>query len=163
MYICPLLHKLLHKYVGTHSYSILTHMYVHIHSGIPTHRQKYICTCTERAEISSPSLTSVLCTKPGVHILSKWHRKFAFALYSCQSPTSPLGKSFLLSIECAQEAVPTPYIHNSFILKGKMKRKYQGQSSSCQYLWVCSTAPRLQNSYWNWAQGRSSKKITPGP
>lgn len=60
-----------HKYVGTCSYSILTHMYVHIHSGIPTRRQEYMCTCTETAEISSPSLTSVLCTKPGVHILSK--------------------------------------------------------------------------------------------
>lgn len=46
-----LIHKLTN--VCTHSHSILTHMYVHIHSDIPTHRQK--CTCTGIAVISSPS------------------------------------------------------------------------------------------------------------
>lgn len=96
-------------------------MYVYIHSGKPTHRQKYICTCTEIAD------TQPLSDFHPVHAARSPYSlqvtsQVAFALYSCQSPTAPPGKSFLLSIECAQEAVPTPYIHNSSIPKEKISR-----------------------------------------
>ena len=64
-------------------------MYGNIHSHRHTHRQKYTRTGTGGAE--TPSLSSgfsILCTKPEVHLLSQWHHKLAFALSSCQSPSS---------------------------------------------------------------------------
>ena len=106
-----------HKCVCTHSYSTLTLMYGHIRSHIHTHRQKYTCTGTGRAE--TPSLSSgfsIPCTKPEVHLLSKWHHKLAFALSSCQSPSS-----FWKVVPIINKICPTPG-HTPFLPTHRKKK-----------------------------------------
>lgn len=106
-----------HNYVGIHSHSILTHTYVHIHSGIPTHRQKYICTCTETAEISSLSLTSILCTQPGVHILSKWHHKLHLLSILASLPLLHLESHFYYLQNVPKRQSPPPIYTQLFYSK----------------------------------------------
>lgn len=148
VYVPTVIHKYINMFVHIHRASLHTDRNTHAHA-------------LEEQRYPTPPLASILCTKSEAHILFKGHHTFTFALYTSHSPTSPFRKLFLISIQYDKEAVPTPYIYNSSILKGKTKRKYQDQSSSSKYLWVLSIVPRLQNGYWS--KGRNNKKIISRP
>lgn len=151
MYTCICVHSYVQTHVFVHICTAHSHICMCIYTVLSplTGRNTHAHVLEQQRDPALP-LASILCTKPGVHSLSKWHHKFAVALSSCRSPNFPFGKLFLLWLEYAQEAVPTSHIYTTFlILKGNMKRKYKGQSSPSQYLWVWSTVLGLQNSYWS--------------
>lgn len=86
------------RYTCVYASHKIINVFEHIHTA-HSHIRVYICTVTdplagsnthacapEQQSYSAPPLVSSLCTKPGVHILSKGHCKFALALFLASLP-----------------------------------------------------------------------------
>lgn len=122
MYMCPYIHSYTNSHICTHSHSILTHMYVHIHSDIPTHGQK--CTCTGIAVISSPSSGFCPVHKArSPYSLQVTSQVFICSLFLPVSQFSIWKVVPIINRICPRSSPhPHVYPHNSLILEEKISR-----------------------------------------